>query len=356
MAAGFAPAGLRGISLIAVSMGDPAGIGPELVLRGFSPLPRRVHVGDPEVYRKMARHFHLDLEMVEVASPEMAATLPGHVFSILPVEGGGAVEKWLPGHPDPRFAAATVNSILSCCRLAQAGRVMAMVTPPINKSVLHAAGYSFPGHTELIGSCAGSLHPVMMLTGRGLRVVPVTIHQSLASVSSTLTRDAVEQCIMTTWQALIDDFAIARPRVTVAGLNPHAGEGGIFGHEEEKLLIPVCDRLRHVLGPGLVGPLPADTLFHERARASYDAVVLMYHDQALIPLKMLAFGEAVNVTLGLPFIRTSVDHGTAYDIAGRGVADGRSYREALGLAGILSANRKKIIEKKKGSGGLPPGF
>ncbi|MBF0147989.1 MAG: 4-hydroxythreonine-4-phosphate dehydrogenase PdxA [Magnetococcales bacterium] len=341
MVAGSALACLCGISLIAVSMGDPAGVGPELVLRGFSASPRRVHVGDPEVFRATARHFNLECNIREVDSPEAAYRLPEGDFAVLPVVGGVGAGHLSFGHPDPRFATVTVNSILECCRLAQSGRVAAMVTPPINKGVLHAAGYTFPGHTELIGSCAQVAHPVMMLVGRGLRVVPVTIHQSLASVASTLTRERLEQCIMITWRSLVRDFAIPTPRVTVAGLNPHAGEGGGFGREEQDLIIPVCDDLRSTLGPGLVGPLPADTLFHDRARAAYDAVILMYHDQALIPLKMLAFGEAVNVTLGLPFVRTSVDHGTAYDIAGKGIADHRSYHQALALATILAENIKR---------------
>ncbi|MBF8271260.1 MAG: 4-hydroxythreonine-4-phosphate dehydrogenase [Magnetococcales bacterium] len=322
-------------------MGDPAGVGPELVLREFSEIPRRVHVGDPEVFRVTARHFNIQCDIREVTSPQEAAMLPPTCFAIIPVAGGGGVGKLFFGNPDGCFAPATVNSILDCCALALSHRVDAMVTPPINKGVLHAAGYAFPGHTELIGAAAKVAQPVMMLLGKGLRVVPVTIHQSLASVPATLTQDKLRQTILTTWQALIQDFAVAAPRVTVAGLNPHAGEGGIFGREEIDIIAPVCDHLRHTLGPGLVGPLPADTLFHDRARATYDAIILMYHDQALIPLKMLAFGEAVNCTLGLPFIRTSVDHGTAYDIAGKGVADGRSFRHALALAGQMAENRKK---------------
>ncbi|MBF0132677.1 MAG: 4-hydroxythreonine-4-phosphate dehydrogenase PdxA [Magnetococcales bacterium] len=341
MAAGSSPTRFCGISLIAVTMGDPAGIGPELALRGFSPVPRRVYVGDPEVFRMTARHLNLDCPIREVESPEMVVGVLASCFCVIPVEETVPFENIVFGLPDPRFAAATVNSILACCRLAQAGRVDAMVTLPINKGVMHTAGYTFPGHTELIGSFAEVAQPVMMLTGKGLRVVPVTIHQSLASVSSTLTQERLHRVIVTTWEALVQDFGISSPRVTVAGLNPHAGEGGIFGQEEGEIIAPVCAALRGVYGPGLVGPLPADTLFHDRMRSTYDAVVLMYHDQALIPIKMLAFGEAVNCTLGLPFIRTSVDHGTAYDIAGQGVADCRSFHHALALAEEMGRNRKK---------------
>lgn len=352
MAEGSSVTRFCGISLIAVTMGDPAGVGPELALRGFSTMPRRVYarrvyVGDPEVFRATARHLNMDCPIQEVQSPEMAAGMDPSCFCVIPVQGAVSFENIPFGLPDPRFAAATVNSILECCRLAQAGRVDAMVTLPINKGVMHAAGYTFPGHTELIGSFANVAQPIMMLTGKGLRVVPVTIHQSLASVSKGLTQEKLHQVIVTTWEALVQDFGVASPRVTVAGLNPHAGEGGIFGTEEGEIIAPVCARLRGVLGSGLVGPLPADTLFHERMRSTYDAVILMYHDQALIPIKMLAFGEAVNCTLGLPFIRTSVDHGTAYDIAGQGVADCRSFTHALALAEVMGRNRRKTLSNQR---------
>lgn len=324
-------------------MGDPVGVGPELLLRGFSHHPRRLHVGDPHLFKLTADHFRLSLEMCTVSSPEEATKLPKNIFAIMaPQESTEETIDTLPfGHFEPRFATVTVASIRTCCLLAHQGRVEAMVTPPINKGVLHAAGFTFPGHTELIGDFAQVQNPVMMLTGQGLRVVPLTIHQSLASVNSSITQEKLEQTIRTTWDALIRDFGIPSPRITVAGLNPHAGEHGSFGREEIDVIQPVCDRLRMNLSSALQGPLPADTLFHVEARSRYDAVILMYHDQALIPLKMLAFGEAVNVTLGLPFIRTSVDHGTAYDIAGRGVADLRSYQEALNLAGVLAGNRRQ---------------
>ncbi len=340
MVAGFATARLCGVPLIAVSMGDPVGIGPELLLKGFSPHPRRVHVGDPHLFRLTANHLHLSLDIRVIPSPEEAANLPESAFAIIaPPETTENIVSLPFGCFDTRFAAITIASIRECCSLAHQGRVQAMVTAPINKGVLHAAGYPFPGHTELLGALAQIANPVMMLTGKGLRVVPLTIHQSLASVSASLTREKLEQTIRTTWESLIHDFGLAAPRITVAGLNPHAGERGSFGREEIAIIQPVCQHLRTILGDGLQGPLPADTLFHDEARSRYDAVILMYHDQALIPLKMLAFGEAVNVTLGLPFIRTSVDHGTAYDIAGQGIADTRSYHEALRLAEVMAGHR-----------------
>ncbi|MBF0421934.1 MAG: 4-hydroxythreonine-4-phosphate dehydrogenase PdxA [Magnetococcales bacterium] len=342
MAAGSAFACLCGVPLIAVSMGDPVGIGPEVVLKGFSAHPRRVHVGVPWVFRMTAAHLGLDLDIREVGSPEEAELTPPTVFSVVPVGETIAKPERLPfGQFDPRFAPATIASIGDCCRLALEGRVRAMVTPPIHKRVLYAAGHPFPGHTEFIASIAGVDNPVMMLVGKGLRVVPLTIHQSLVSVSSSINREKIESIVHSTWRSLIGDFGVASPRVTVAGLNPHAGEGGVFGREEIEIIGPACDHLRILLGPGLRGPLPADTLFHQAARHQYDAVILMYHDQALIPLKMLAFGAAVNVTLGLPFVRTSVDHGTAYDISGQGRADVSSFREALQLAETMANHRQK---------------
>ncbi|MBF0098969.1 MAG: 4-hydroxythreonine-4-phosphate dehydrogenase PdxA [Magnetococcales bacterium] len=335
--------------MLAVTMGDPVGIGPEVALKGFLAEPsKRLHVGDPQVYRRTAAHLGLDVPFLEVSSPEEAAEQAEERFLILPTENkvnhlaaeGGAIPF---GRPHPSQAAATMESILSACRLAMAGRVDGVVTPPINKSVLHSAGFMVPGHTELLAHCAGVSYPVMMLAGEGLRVVPVTIHQSLRSVPETLTPDLLEKSIRITYAALQKDFAIAQPRLMVAGLNPHAGEGGAFGHEEQEIMIPVCRSLAQQLPDGaLQGPLPADTLFHPQARASYDAILCMYHDQALIPLKMLAFGQAVNITLGLPIVRTSVDHGTAYAIAGQGIADDSSFRLALQLARTLAENRQRI--------------
>ncbi len=334
--------------MLAVTMGDPVGIGPEVAMKGFLAAPStRMHVGDPQVFRRTAEHLGLDLPFVEVRSPEEAAEQAEGLFLILPTENkvshlaaaGGAYPF---GHPHPSHAAATMESILTCCRLAMAGRVDGVVTPPINKAVLHSAGFAVPGHTELLAHCAGVSYPVMMLAGAGLRVVPVTIHQSLRSVPETLTAELLEKSIRITYAALQRDFAIAQPRLMVAALNPHAGEGGAFGHEEQEIIIPVCRSLAQELPSGaLQGPFPADTLFHPQARANYDAILCMYHDQALIPLKMLAFGQAVNVTLGLPIVRTSVDHGTAYAIAGQGVADDSSFRLAVQLARKLADNRKR---------------
>ncbi|MBF0190442.1 MAG: 4-hydroxythreonine-4-phosphate dehydrogenase PdxA [Magnetococcales bacterium] len=332
---------------LAVTMGDPVGVGPEIVLRAFREFPSQtgqrfglLHVGDPEVYARTARHLGLSIpfRIFDTPTPEMGSE-PDH-FDILATRATADHPAFAFGRPHAGHAAATVESIETACRMTREGRVAAMVTPPIHKGSIHAAGFDFPGHTELLARLLGVECPVMMLAGNGLRVVLATIHQSLASVPASLTRDGLRQVIRVTLESLRTDFALPHPRVVVTGLNPHAGEEGAFGDEELTLIGPVCRELA-LEYPLLRGPLPADTLFHPRARAGYDAVVCMYHDQALIPLKMLAFGQAINVTLNLPIVRTSVDHGTAHDIAGQGKADPGSYLAALSAAAEMAENRKK---------------
>lgn len=347
--------------MIAITMGDPAGIGPEVTVKGFAQTPRRLHIGDPEVYRQTVAWLGQSMTVREVASPEEAATLPPHHFAVLPVKAEvDAYTRDALGKPNPAYAAATVESIQVASRLAMAQRVSAIVTPPIHKAVLHTAGFTFPGHTELLAHCAGVDHPVMMLvaphvddagepdgaaSGAELRVVPATVHQSLASVATTLTPTLLRTVLRTTYDALRKEFALAQPRIAVAGLNPHAGERGAFGHEEERIIAPVCRSVAAAWPHGtLCGPLPADTLFHPEARKTYDAVVCMYHDQALIPLKTLAFGRAVNITLGLPFVRTSVDHGTAYGIAGLGSGNPISFVQAVAMATALAHNRHAWVQ------------
>ena len=339
--------------MLAITMGDPSGIGPEVTLKGFSATPRRFHIGDPAVYHRLIKQLGLtDIILHEVSSPAEAYELPARVFAILPTQNRAATQAdFVPlaplGKANPAHAAATVESIQTACQLAKAGHVSAMVTPPINKAVLHEAGFDFPGHTELLAQCAGVDHPVMMLAGADasapeeiLRVVPTTIHQSINSVSTTLTPEFLRQTIQITYEALRRDFALAEPRIVVTGLNPHAGEEGAFGREEVEIITPVCQQLEERWPGAIRGPVAADSLFHRQARQSYDAVVCMYHDQALIPLKMLAFGQAINITLGLPIVRTSVDHGTAYNIAGQGVADPGSFIRAVEMAALLVHNRQ----------------
>jgi 4-hydroxythreonine-4-phosphate dehydrogenase len=232
-----------------------------------------------------------------------------------------------------------VAAIDRAVALVQAGAAAAVVTNPINKKALKdGAGFAFPGHTEYLAHLGGVERPVMMLVSPELRVVPVTIHIALAAVPGALTAALIEETARITAQALIDDFGIARPRLAVAGLNPHAGEQGAMGREEIEVIAPALERLR-AEGLEISGPLPADTMFHAEARARYDVALTMYHDQGLIPLKALDFARGVNVTLGLPFIRTSPDHGTAYDIAGTGRADPTSLIEALNLAAAMAARR-----------------
>jgi 4-hydroxythreonine-4-phosphate dehydrogenase len=315
---------------VAVSCGEPAGIGPELAVRARallgSALPF-VWIGDP-------RHLPAGTALREVDSPAAALSVPASHLPVLPLDMGPAPR---PGHPDPAQAAGVVQAIATAVRLVQAGQASAITTLPIHKKALQdGAGFAFPGHTEYLAALAGVDHVAMMLASDLLRVVPVTIHMPLSQVPAALTDARIETTIRLTVAGLQRHFGIPTPRIAVAGLNPHAGEGGAMGREEVDRIAPLLDRLR-AQGLDLAGPLSADTMFHPAARARYDAAVCMYHDQALIPIKTLDFAGGVNVTLGLPFVRTSPDHGTAFDIAGRGVADAASTVAALRLAARMAA-------------------
>jgi 4-hydroxythreonine-4-phosphate dehydrogenase len=225
---------------------------------------------------------------------------------------------------------AAARSVLAAVEAVRAGEIDAIVTAPLHKESLHAAGYSWPGHTEMLAEAAGVSDFAMMFVGGALRVVLLTIHRALASVPSAVTADEVRRVVRLVHREL-PRFGAQRRRIAVCGVNPHAGEGGLFGREEIEVMGPVLDELRRS-GLDVHGPSPADTVFVRAARGEFDAVVAAYHDQGLVPVKLLAFGQSVNVTIGLPFVRTSVDHGTAFDIAGRGVADEGSLVAALGLA------------------------
>ncbi|MEL6336332.1 MAG: 4-hydroxythreonine-4-phosphate dehydrogenase PdxA, partial [Pseudomonadota bacterium] len=245
----------------------------------------------------------------------------------------------VPGRPEPRNAAAVIGAIDRAVALAGSGEASAVVTNPINKKVLYdGAAFPDPGHTEYLARLADVPRTVMMIAGPSLRVVPVTIHEPLARVPSLLSTDMIVETARITAAALKRDFGIAAPRLALTGLNPHAGENGAMGREEIEVIAPAIEELR-AEGIAATGPHPADTLFHAAARARYDVAIAMYHDQALVPVKALDFDRGVNVTLGLPFIRTSPDHGTAYDIAGKGIADPTSLIEALTLAATLAARR-----------------
>jgi 4-hydroxythreonine-4-phosphate dehydrogenase len=286
--------------------------------------------------RSLARYLAVPVRRIE--APEAA---PAIVGDALPVISHALPEPPLPGRPSPANAASIVEIIARAVDLARTGQASAVCTNPINKKVLtEQAGFAFPGHTEFLAHLSGAPLPVMMLAAPALRVVPVTIHIPLSAVPRMLTPELLEATIRITHQALFADFGIVAPRIAVAGLNPHAGEDGVIGDEEARIIAPVIRRLRDE-GLALTGPHSADTLFHAGARARYDAAICMYHDQALIPIKTIDFDGGVNVTLGLDFVRTSPDHGTAYDIAGKDAANPASLVAALQMAHDLGTARAR---------------
>jgi 4-hydroxythreonine-4-phosphate dehydrogenase len=327
---------------IALTLGEPAGIGPDLAIalwrqRFTLGLPPFYVLGDPEFLAHRAR---LTGPPITLATSEPAAAAA--IFATaLPIVDIGTAITATPGHPDATSAPAAIAAIRLGVRHVLDGQAAAIVTNPVAKNVLYRSGFTEPGHTEylarLVAEATGaSRRPVMMLWSPELAVVPVTIHLPLAQVPGALGTDLIVETGRITAQDLAKRFRIANPRIVVAGLNPHAGEEGAMGAEDRAIVRPAVERLKR-LGFAARGPLPADTLFHPAARATYDAALCMYHDQALIPIKTLAFHHAVNLTLGLPFVRTSPDHGTAFDIAGTDKADPSSLIAALHLAARLSA-------------------
>ncbi len=315
-----------------MTCGEPAGIGPELAVRARAILGAAV----PFVWLGDPRHLPPGTDWIAVDTPQAAANVAEGRLPVLPHRFAAAVT---PGQPDPANAAGVIEVIARAVALVQAGAASGIVTAPLNKKVLKdGAGFAFPGHTEYLAHLAGDVPVVMMLASPLLRVVPATIHIPLAQVPAALTPELLDQVIRLTHAGLIRDFGLSTPRIAVAGLNPHAGEGGTMGHEDASVIAPVIARLQ-AEGMELTGPLPADTLFHPRARAQYDAAICAYHDQALIPIKTLDFDGGVNVTLGLPFVRTSPDHGTAFDIAGKGLALPESLVAACRLAWDMAAAR-----------------
>ncbi|WP_305968442.1 MULTISPECIES: 4-hydroxythreonine-4-phosphate dehydrogenase PdxA [unclassified Mameliella] len=314
---------------VALSCGEPAGIGPELAEAAWEALGSDLAffwIGDPA-------HLPGKVPHVVLQDPAEAVTRCAEGLPVWPIEMPGPR---VPGTPQAAHATGVIRSIEEGVQLVQSGAASALCTLPIHKQALaEGAGFAFPGHTEFLAHLAGADEVVMMLASDRLRVVPVTIHIAIANVPSALTPELLERRIRITHESLVTQFGIAAPRLAVAGLNPHAGEGGRMGKEDAGLIAPVLDRLR-AEGMDLRGPLPGDTMFHDRARAGYDAAICMYHDQALIPIKTLDFDEGVNVTLGLPFVRTSPDHGTAFDIAGKGLANPSSTLAALRMAARLA--------------------
>ncbi|OYX13014.1 MAG: 4-hydroxythreonine-4-phosphate dehydrogenase PdxA [Rhizobiales bacterium 32-66-8] len=326
---------------LALSLGEPAGIGPDIVLMAWRDrvghdIPAFFAVGDPALLADRAQRLGLSIP-IEACAPQEASA----VFSrALPVVPAGPRATAAPGRPDASSAAAVVESLAQAVTLVQSGAARALVTAPLAKSVVYAAGFPFPGHTEYLAHrCAGpdgrGPLPVMMIWSPLLAVVPATIHVPLADVPRLVTTDLLVETGRIVHQDLVSRFGLSAPRLAFAGLNPHAGEEGTIGLEDEEVVRPAVAILSgHAINAR--GPLPADTLFHAEARATYDVVIGMYHDQVLIPAKTLAFHDGVNVTLGLPFVRTSPDHGTAFDLAGTGRANPSSLMAALRLAQRLS--------------------
>jgi 4-hydroxythreonine-4-phosphate dehydrogenase len=326
---------------LALTLGDPAGIGPDIALKAWlaqrqEPVPAFVLLGDVTVLEERADALGLRVPIATIAEAEAAEERFAEELPVLPVPVACPV---VAGRPDAATAPAVRQSIEYAVSLVQQGRAAAVVTNPISKEVLYGAGFPFPGHTEYLAALVSAkneaFHPVMMLASPALKVVPVTIHVPLKEVAPLLTEELILATIDITARDLGRYFGVTRPRLAVSGLNPHSGEGGGLGREEIDIIAPAIAAAR-ARGIDVTGPHPADTLFYPGARSSYDVAICMYHDQALVPFKTLAFEEGVNVTLGLPFIRTSPDHGTAFPIAGTGKANPRSLIEALRLAAAMS--------------------
>jgi len=324
---------------LALSQGDPSGIGPELALKAWLARKNDTHpyfvLGDAALFERSAQALGLAVPVARITPAEATKTFA----SALPIVDLGFPVKGVPGKPDAADAPATIAAIERGVRLVKEGHASAIVTNPIAKEVLYGAGFTHPGHTEYLGELGAALRgaddfPVMMLWSSQLAVVPVTIHVSLQRAINELTTDLVVKTARIVHADMQRKFAVMKPRIAIAGLNPHAGENGTMGREDLDIVAPAVAQLR-AEGIDARGPLPPDTMFHAAARAKYDAALCMYHDQALIPIKTVAFDSAVNLTLGLPFIRTSPDHGTAFDIAGKGLANEASLIAALELASLL---------------------
>ena len=316
---------------IALTMGDPAGISGEITAGAWRGLretrPQFFLIGDPA----WLRQADPGLKLAIISEPGETAAHFSRALPVLPLKLPHAVT---PGIPDPRNAGPVIRAIEQAVAYATAGQASAVVTNPIAKSVLYQAGFAHPGHTEFLAALTGAPYPVMMLASPELRVVPVTIHVSLRRALDTLNTETIVTTGRITAAALIRDFGINAPRLAVAGLNPHAGEAGAMGDEERLIITPAIESLRGA-GIDASGPWPPDTMFTEAARRTYDAALCMYHDQALIPLKTLNMEQGVNVTLGLPIIRASPDHGTAFNIAGKGIASPASLIAALRMADAM---------------------
>ena len=326
---------------LALTSGEPAGIGPDITIKAWLrrnelKLPPFYLLGDLDFIGRRAKMLRLDVKLADVSAENALDTFAG----ALPVVATGQAATARPGQPDDSSALAAIASIRQAVGDVAAGRAGAVVTNPIAKSVLYRAGFRHPGHTEFLAELAATgaytPQPVMLLWSPAVAVVPVTIHLSLRDAIAQLSSELIVTTARIVAADLKSRFGLAYPRLAISGLNPHAGEDGSLGTEDRDIVAPAIEILRRD-GIEVRGPLPADTMFHEAARKTYDCAICMYHDQALIPVKTLAFDDAVNVTLGLPFIRTSPDHGTAFDIAGTGAANPSSLIAALRLAARMAA-------------------
>ncbi len=326
---------------LAIALGEPAGIGPEItakawVARRSAKLPPFCVIGDMRAIEAVWRG-----PIARITAPDDALEHFDRALPVLHIEDGGAIA---PGVPNVEGARCAIDSLEMALGITRSGVTRALVTCPVSKSQLYAIGFIHPGQTEFIAERCGvaSANAVMMLAGPTLRVVPITTHIPLSDVSGALSVELIIAKTRATVRGLIRNFAIDTPRLVIAGLNPHAGEEGALGREEQEIIIPAIDQLR-AEGIDIRGPIPADALFHARMRASYDAAMCLYHDQALIPLKTLHFDEGVNITLGLPIIRTSPDHGTAFDIAGQGLANPGAMIAAIQMADAATLCRERAM-------------
>jgi 4-hydroxythreonine-4-phosphate dehydrogenase len=337
---------------IGITMGCPVGIGPEIILKYFSQKYNNQHsvpviIGDINVLERCRQELGIGKICTLWQPGDLVPidTIP--VFAVSALDD--AALRW--GEPTQQTGRAMADYIKSAVTLFQHGWLDGIATCPISKKALQEAGYTFPGHTEMLAHLTGESAPTMMMTGPKLRVTLVTIHCPLTAVAAQINSTSVLQVIRSTHLALSIDFNIPTPRIAVAGLNPHCGEQGRFGNEETLKIVPAIDIARQE-GINAMGPYPADTVFFKAAAGDYDAVVCMYHDQGLIPFKLLHFFDGVNVTIGLSIVRTSVDHGTAYDIAGKGIANPESLAAAITLAGAIANNRRAHVARLHARQGL----
>ncbi|MBI3805512.1 MAG: 4-hydroxythreonine-4-phosphate dehydrogenase PdxA [Nitrospirae bacterium] len=329
--------------VIAITMGDPCGIGPEVIVKGLQEkglydLCRRLVIGDARWMSEAAARFAPALSIRPITSLSEARFEEG-VVEVLDI-GEKPLAPLEHGKPHPAAARAALQAITRGAEMALRGEIDGITTAPINKEGMKAIGFAFPGHTEFLADLAKSEKFAMMMVGGGLKITLTTIHLALREAIATLQKEMILDALRLTDQSMKRDFGIETPRIAVTALNPHAGERGLFGDEEKREVVPAVETARRE-GIDASGPYPADTLFYQLKIGRFDAAVSLFHDQALIPIKLLAFGNAVNVTIGLPFVRTSVDHGTAYDIAGKGIADPGSLKEALRLAAAMAQTGRR---------------